>query len=104
MARPTGAKGKITGDVRDALLRSFHRGGGDRWLSRLMMNDARTYCSLLSRCIPNEILATVSHIDLGAAMLEAQSRLTVEKRTEQKQMIDITPDLVEIATVDDLSG
>ena len=99
MARTFGSKGKITGDVRDALLKSFHRGGGERWLSRLMMTDARTYCSLLSRCIPNEILATVSGtIDLGAAMITAQNRL------DAQPMVDITPIIVDIATVDDLSG
>ena len=95
-----GAPTKFKGDVKAALLKSFHAGGSDRWLLKLMFSDPKAYASLLGRCIPVEVAATVNHnlVNLGEAMIEAQ------KRTEQKQMIDITPEPAEIATVDDLSG
>ena len=103
MARPIGAKGKISGDVRDALLKAFHRGGADRWLSRLMVEDVKSFCSLLSRCVPVEVAATINHnlVDLGAAMIEAQRRV-------DQPMIDVTPngedDGSQIGTLADLSG
>ena len=94
-----GAPTKFKGDVKAALLKSFHAGGSDRWLLKLMFSDPKAYASLLGKLVPIEVAATVNHtlIDLGAAMIEAQ------KRTEQKQMIDITPEPMGIATVDDLS-
>jgi len=90
----------LTVDVKEALIRAFYKGGSEKYLLNLMFQHPSVFASLLGKLIPVEVSAQINHnlIDLGAAMIEAQ------KRTEQKQMIDITPDLVEIATVDDLSG
>ena len=90
------------GDVKDALLRSFHRGGADRWLLKLMMEEPKAYAALLGKCIPLEVAATINHalVDLGAAMIEAQRRV-------DQPLIDVTPnqtnDRLQIPTLADLS-
>jgi hypothetical protein len=94
-----GAPTRFKGDVKEAMLKSFHAGGSQKWLTRLMFEHPAVYASLLGKLIPVEVAATVNHnlIDLGAAMIIAQ------KRIDHQPMVDITPELAEIATADDLS-
>lgn len=67
--------------VKEAVLRVFHDlNKGDAYLRDIAKTDPKLFLSLVARLIPAETNATVDmtstvHLDLGAAMREADTRL-----------------------------
>lgn len=77
MARTKGAKNKITIAVKDAVEHAFNTVNRDgMYLVNLAHDDPKTFCSLVSRCIPSAVAISVSHtIDLSEAMIEADKNI-----------------------------
>ena len=53
--RRKGVKNKSTVALREALLRSFDRAGGEDYLFSLSQTDAKTYAKLISKLIPTKL-------------------------------------------------
>jgi hypothetical protein len=52
--RKKGVPNKITGDIKKALARAFKKVGGVKYLEALANSDPRTFCTLLSKIVPQE--------------------------------------------------
>ena len=61
--RKKGVPNKTTRTLKEALLASFERLGGEAWLVQLAESDPRSYASLLGRLVPSEVKAEVSSPD-----------------------------------------
>jgi hypothetical protein len=106
MPRRKGSQNKLTVQIKDAVEHAFSRANkGGRYLDELAVNDPKTFCSLVSRCIPAQATLAISHhiIDLHLAIKDADERLQLigdssEAITQnvQKKMptIDVTPNLL----------
>ena len=84
--RPLGSKGKLPTDVKQALLEAFRRlNGGDPagWFLELSEKNPKVFASLLARCIPQEVTATVSvNANLENILVAGRSRVLENKTTE----------------------
>ena len=52
--RPKGVPNKVTGDIKKAISSAFRKVGGVKYLEALADSDPRTFCSLLSKIVPQE--------------------------------------------------
>jgi hypothetical protein len=53
--RRAGAPNKITKDMRAAILAAYDAVGGQAFLERVAMEDAKTFCTLLGKIIPTQV-------------------------------------------------
>jgi len=53
--RPKGAKNKLPQQLKQALMASFERAGGEKYLLQVAMDDPKTYCALLGKILPAEL-------------------------------------------------
>lgn len=58
--RPAGAKNKLTGDLRAAIIESFEQVGGVDYLVAAALSNPKAYLSLLSKIVPREIEADIN--------------------------------------------
>jgi hypothetical protein len=70
---------KLTPEILDEIVASFHRVGGEKYLDALAMADPPLFCQLLGKVIQGEIKAEIpvsaNQINLGEAMAAAEARL-----------------------------
>ena len=64
--RPPGAKNKTTLQLREAILASLDRVGGEEYLARLAIENSSAFASLLGKILPHT-LAAASESDCGKA-------------------------------------
>lgn len=53
--RKKGVPNKITATVKQAMIDSFEKVGGAKWLANLAMNEPRSYAVLLAKIIPTQV-------------------------------------------------
>lgn len=58
--RPPGVKNKLTTSVKEAILEAFNRAGGADYLVGVAKDDPRTFCTLVGKVIPTEIVGSVN--------------------------------------------
>lgn len=63
--RRKGIPNKITGDIKRALARAFKKVGGVKYLEALANSDPRTFCTLLSKIVPQEREASAAEVGAG---------------------------------------
>jgi len=63
--RRKGVPNKITGDIKRALARAFKKVGGVKYLEALANSDPRTFCTLLSKIVPQEREASAAEAGSG---------------------------------------
>lgn len=63
--RRKGVPNKITGDIKRALARAFKKVGGVKYLEALANSDPRTFCTLLSKIVPQEREASAAEAGAG---------------------------------------
>lgn len=63
--RRKGVPNKITGDIKRALARAFKKVGGVKYLEALASSDPRTFCTLLSKIVPQEREASAAEAGAG---------------------------------------
>lgn len=85
---------KLARGIKEDLLRSFYKVGGMEYLVELAYKYPKTYISMLSKLVPTEVNASVTHthVDVKALMAEAENRLATG---DTQHMIDVTPDTIE---------
>ena len=54
--RPAGVPNKIHADVKAGILEAFERSGGPEYLMKVAMDDPRTFCGLLGKVLPMQIV------------------------------------------------
>jgi len=84
--KPRG-KQRSTIKIHDAVLHAFDAVGGVEYLETVALTDPKTFCALLSRCIPQQVSQTITGVltvDLAQAMIDARSRAN-------QAAIDVTP-------------
>ena len=71
---------KLTPEILDEIVASFHRVSGEAYLDELAMRDPPTFCLLLGKLLQAEVKATqpdtTNTLNLGVAMATAEARLT----------------------------
>tara|TARA_R110002051_G_C8352968_1_gene440454 strand:- start:145 stop:492 length:348 start_codon:yes stop_codon:yes gene_type:complete len=73
--RKKGSANKITKDMREILMNSFHKAGGVNYLVKQSVESPVAYLGLLGKIVPSQLAVSVSHsLDLGQAMKEATIR------------------------------
>jgi hypothetical protein len=77
---------KLTPEILDEIVASFHRVGGEAYLDALAMRDPPTFCLLLGKLLQAEVKAAQpdkpNTLNLGEAMVTAEARLA---QPDQKQ-------------------
>ena len=77
---------KLTPEILDEIVASFHRVGGQAYLDELALRDPPTFCLLLGKVLQGEIKAAQpdkpNTLNLGKAMAIAEARLA---QPDQKQ-------------------
>ena len=77
---------KLTPEILDEIVASFHRVGGEAYLDELAMRDPPTFCLLLGKVLQAEVKAAKpdkpNTLNLGEAMVTAEARLA---QPDQKQ-------------------
>lgn len=58
--RPKGVPNKLTMSVKQAILDAFHGVGGPDYLVKVAKDDPRTFCTLLGKVVPTEIVGSVN--------------------------------------------
>ena len=58
--RPKGIPNKLTTSVKEAILEAFNRAGGADYLVGVAKDDPRTFCTLVGKVIPTEIVGSVN--------------------------------------------
>jgi hypothetical protein len=58
--RPKGSPNKVTATLKEAILATFDSVGGVKYLSRVALDDPRTFCALLGRVLPMTVNAVSS--------------------------------------------
>lgn len=58
--RPKGSKNKVPTVLKEAILTTLDKVGGVKYLSRVAMEDPRTFCALLGRVLPMTVKAVTS--------------------------------------------
>lgn len=58
--RPKGTPNKLTLSVKEAILTAFHKSGGPDYLVKVAKDDPRTFCTLLGKVVPTEIVGSVN--------------------------------------------
>ena len=89
MPRRKGDIGMLNRTVKEAVERAFRKVNRDGdYLVKLADSDPKTFCALVSKCIPSAVAVSVSHhIDLSDAMLAADANIKrLEKEYEQKAL------------------
>jgi len=70
---------KLTPEILDEIVASFHRVGGEAYLDELAMRDPQTFCLLLGKVLQAEVKATqpdtTNTFNLTKAMADADTRL-----------------------------
>ena len=70
---------KLTPEILDEIVASFHRVGGEAYLDELAMRDPPTFCLLLGKVLQAEVKAAKpdkpNTLNLGHAMATAEARL-----------------------------
>ena len=70
---------KLTPEILDEIVASFHRVGGEAYLDELAMRDPPTFCLLLGKVLQAEVKAAQpdkpNTLNLGEAMVTAEARL-----------------------------
>ena len=70
---------KLTPEILDEIVASFHRVGGEAYLDELAMRDPPTFCLLLGKLLQAEVKAAQpdkpNTLNLGEAMVTAEARL-----------------------------
>ena len=59
--RPKGSPNKMTGDLRKTIHEAFEQAGGVKYLLQVAGDDPKTFCALLSKTMPKEVVAEVNH-------------------------------------------
>ena len=59
--RPKGSPNKLTVDLRKAIHEAYEKAGGVAYLLQVAQDDPKTFCALLSKTMPKEIVAEVNH-------------------------------------------
>ena len=94
MGRPKGAQNLFTRDVRDRIEHVFNEinGTNNSALKRLAEEHPAVFYGLVGKLIPQQAAIQVTHtiLDLGAAMDDAQQRLSDMR--DAHNVIDITPE------------
>lgn len=84
MGRKRGSLNKTTRTLKESLLRSFDKLGGEAWLVSLAESDPKTYASLLGRLIPAEIQGDVTmQSGAGGVILIPEASKTVAEWRER---------------------
>jgi hypothetical protein len=77
---------KLTPEILDEIVASFHRVGGEAYLDELAMRDPPTFCLLLGKLLQAEVKSAQpdkpNTLNLGEAMVTAEARLA---QPDQKQ-------------------
>ena len=79
---------KLTPDIIDEIIDSFHRVGGADYLDELALRDPPTYCRLIAHVMPKEIMVAAQiaePLDLGKAMASANERLALSRASRNDQ-------------------
>ena len=70
---------KLTPEILDEIVASFHRVGGQAYLDELALRDPPTFCLLLGKLLQAEVKAAQpdkpNTLNLGEAMVTAEARL-----------------------------
>ena len=70
---------KLTPEILEEIVASFHRVGGEAYLTELAMRDPPTFCLLLGKVLQAEVKAAgpdkTTVLDLGEAMAIAETQL-----------------------------
>ena len=64
--RPKGVPNKTTTDMKVAILEAFERAGGADYLTRLAVDEPRTFVTLLAKVLPNENVNENRNVDVTA--------------------------------------
>lgn len=56
--RPKGASNKTTKAIKDAIIEAFEKAGGVDYLVTLAKEDPRTFCALVGKVIPLQVVGT----------------------------------------------
>lgn len=100
MGRPKGSKNKNTLKIKDAMMRAFHRAGGEDYLYELSKTDKPLFVGLLTKIIPSEVQVSGNIlIDIGNAMIEAEARQKQLDAT-RSEIIDVTDSVKVLETKD----
>jgi len=94
MPRRKGSQNKLTVQIKDAVEHAFSRANkGGRYLDELAVNDPKTFCALVSRCIPAQATLAISHhiIDLHLAIKDADDRLKLIGDSSDRTTIELKP-------------
>mgnify|MGYP001213387148 CR=1 FL=1 len=71
---------KLTPEILDEIVASFHRVGGQAYLDELALRDPPTFCLLLGKIIQAEVKAATpvytNQFNLSEAMATAEARIT----------------------------
>ncbi len=73
---------RLKPEIIDEILASLDRVGGEAYLDELALKDPPTYCKLLAHVLPKAVNVEVQAsepIDLGRAILEANTRLATAR-------------------------
>ena len=108
--RPKGSQNRATKEIREKLAWAFHKAAGEHGegLADLAVTHPAVFYGLIARIVPQEANLTVTHaiINLGDAMLDAQTRLANMQPAHNEHhatVIDAQPD-AEIAQPIDNKG
>lgn len=68
--RKKGSLNKTTADVKEAIVRAFHKAGGARYLAKLSRTHPHVFCTLVGKIIPAEVKAEITGKDGGPIIQE----------------------------------
>ncbi len=58
--REKGTKNKMTVELKTAILRAFEEVGGEQYLVKVAREQPQTFCTLLGRILPKDVVADVT--------------------------------------------
>jgi hypothetical protein len=85
--RPPGVPNKVTTALKDMILRSLDRVGGEEYLARLAIENSSAYASLIGKVLPTTLQASES--DGGASLITFQRVIVMPDG--QKWVEGVTP-------------
>lgn len=91
--RPPGAKNKVSQAIRDQVLEALDKLGGVKWLIKTADKNPALFISLLARCLPMEVNATLDHrYTVIAKDLTGKVAEIIEHKRDERPMVRMNGD------------
>ena len=73
--RIKGTPNKSTVEIKSAIMNAFEKVGGESYLTRVAVEDPKTFCALLAKILPAELKATIEGVDRSEILARARQRI-----------------------------